>query len=70
MKGLSAYPGVKVFRKSGSWRRWHADSALVEDGDRKYVLVALAEDPQGGRWLEDLARAVHPLVATRRVASR
>ena len=70
VKGLAAYPGVKVFRKSGSWRRWHADSAIVEDGDRKYILVALAEDPQGGRWLEDLARAVHPLVAARRVASR
>ena len=70
VKGLAAYPGVKVFRKSGSWRRWHADSAIVEDADRKYILVGLAEDPQGGRWLEDLARTVHPLVAARRVASR
>jgi len=57
-----------VYRKSGSWRQWHSDSAIVEDGDRKYILVGLAEDPQGGRWLEDLARSVHPQMVTRQVA--
>ena len=69
VKGLAGYPGVSVYRKSGSWRRWHADSALVEDGERKYILVALAEDAAGGRWLENIARAVHPVVSPRRVAS-
>ena len=69
VKGLADYPGVRVYRKSGSWRRWHADSAIVEDGARKYILVALAEDSAGGRWLEDIARAVHPLVAPSQVAS-
>jgi beta-lactamase class A len=69
VKGLAGYPGVRVYRKSGSWRRWHADSAIVEDGDRRYILVALAEDAAGGRWLEDIARAVHPVVSTPRLAS-
>ncbi len=70
VKGLAAYRGARIFRKSGSWRQWHADSAIVEDAGRRYILVALAEDPAGGRWLEDIARAVHPLVVPRhRLAS-
>jgi beta-lactamase class A len=68
VKGLADYSGVKVYRKSGSWRRWHADSAIVEDGARKYILVALAEDPNGGRWLEELAREIHPMMVPRRLA--
>jgi beta-lactamase class A len=57
-----------VYRKSGSWRRWHADSAIIEDGARKYILVALAEDPNGGQWLEELAREIHPQMVPRRLA--
>lgn len=68
VKGLADYSGVKVYRKSGSWRRWHADSAIIEDGARKYILVALAEDANGGRWLEELAREIHPLMVPRRLA--
>ena len=68
VKGLADYSGVKVYRKSGSWRRWHADSAIVEDGAHKYILVALAEDANGGRWLEELAREIHPLMVPRRLA--
>lgn len=70
VKGLSGYRGVRVYRKSGSWRRWHADSAIVEDGDSKYILVALAEDTRGGQWLEDIARAVHPIMAPNRQLAR
>jgi len=68
VKGLADYNGVKVYRKSGSWRRWHADSAIIEDGARKYILVALAEDPNGGQWLEELAREIHPQMVPRRLA--
>ena len=68
VKGLSDYDGVRVFRKSGSWRRWHADSAIVEDGRRKYILVGLVEDANGGRWLEELAREIHPMMVPRRIA--
>lgn len=66
VKGLADYPGVRVFRKSGSWRHWHADSAIVEDGSSKYILVALAEDARGGQWLEDIARAVHPVMVPKK----
>jgi len=41
VKGLMAvHPDSKIFRKSGSWRRWHADSALVERDGHKYIMVA------------------------------
>lgn len=41
-------PEATVFRKSGSWKNFHSDSAMVlEHGWRKYILVALVEDPEG-----------------------
>lgn len=36
-------PGSSIFRKSGTWRNWHADAALVERDGKKYVAVALLE---------------------------
>ena len=29
LKGLSDRPQCRMFRKSGTWRHWHADSALI-----------------------------------------
>ncbi len=43
VKGLSQRPGSRIFRKSGSWREWHSDAAIVEHNGRKYVAVALME---------------------------
>jgi len=42
-------PDADVYRKSGSWKHFHSDSALVfgEEG-RKYIIVALIEDTNGG----------------------
>jgi len=54
VKGLADRPGARIFRKSGSWRQWHADSALIEHNGFTYVAVALAESPQGGEWLSKL----------------
>jgi beta-lactamase class A len=34
-----------VYRKSGTWRNYHADAALVERDGRSYVAVALLESP-------------------------
>ena len=47
-------PNAKVYRKSGTWATWHADSALVWDKDRKYIVVALAEDASGETMLREL----------------
>jgi len=62
VKGLKARPEAKLYRKSGTWKQFHADSALVEYGANKYIIVGLAEDPQGGKWLEQLAVPLHDLV--------
>jgi len=62
VKGLKARPGAKLYRKSGTWKQFHADSALVEYGLHKYIIVGLAQDPQGGKWLEQLAAPLHDLV--------
>jgi len=62
VKGLAERPDARLYRKSGSWRRWHADSVLVESGGKRFVLVGLADHPRGGRWLETLALPVHDAV--------
>lgn len=61
VKGLEGYPDIEMFRKSGTWRTYHADSALVRSGEEAYIIVALANDPNGARWLEQLAAPLHEL---------
>ena len=51
---MGAAPQAQVYRKSGSWRDWHADSAIVEHGGRTYIAVALARNAQGGEWLKNI----------------
>jgi len=62
VKGLDSRPGVQIYRKSGSWRDFHADSALVEYGEQRYVIVGLAQHASGGQWLEQLAPRLHDLI--------
>ena len=69
VKGLAGYPDVKIYRKSGTWRQWHADSAIVEADGHKYILVALAEDPNGGAWLSRLVQPIHQFMVPTRLAS-
>jgi beta-lactamase class A len=47
-------PTAKVYRKSGTWENWHADSALVWDASRRYIVVALAQDGSGETILREL----------------
>ncbi len=47
-------PKAKLFRKSGSWEKFHSDSILVWGPDHKYILVALTEDADGERILRQL----------------
>lgn len=51
---LAEAPEAQIYRKSGTWRDWHADSAIVEHAGRTYIAVALANSPQGGDWLKQL----------------
>jgi beta-lactamase class A len=52
-------PTAQVYRKSGSWRNFHSDSALVWGPKwRRYILVALAEDADGEKLMRDLINEV------------
>jgi len=62
VRALDGVPGVQIFRKSGTWKDYHADSALVEQGRHRYVMVAIAEDRDGGDWLVRLGARMHELV--------
>jgi beta-lactamase class A len=62
VKGLQDYPDVKIYRKSGSWKQWHGDSAIVEAGGKKYIIVGLAEDANGGAWLSRMIKPIHELM--------
>lgn len=58
VKGLHGRE-VDIYRKSGSWNQWHADSAIVESPRGSYILVGLVENPAGGEWLARIARTLH-----------
>lgn len=45
---LSSRPLSRIFRKSGTYKDFHADAAIVERGDRKYIAVCLLEAPERG----------------------
>jgi beta-lactamase class A len=54
-----------VYRKSGTWRDWHADSVLVwQDDGRRYILTGLVEDARGEQILRDLLPAAEEVLAT------
>ena len=55
-------PEVRVYRKLGTWKDFHADSALVEVGERRYVMGGIAHSADGGEWLVRLGRAMHGLI--------
>ncbi len=68
VKALSKHDGLEIYRKSGTWKTFHADSALVRDGDNAYVMVALANNPQGSKWLERLAEPMRQLATEQSTA--
>ena len=50
-------PNAKLYRKSGGWRNWHADSVLVWGPERRYILVALVNDRDGEKILREFVTA-------------
>ena len=64
VRGLKDYPGLELYRKSGSWRDFHADSALVRSKGLAYIMVALSHNPKGSVWLEKLAAPLHELAVS------
>jgi beta-lactamase class A len=66
VKGLKeADPEAKVYRKSGTWKQFHADSGVITEKDREYILVALVEDEEGGEGLVELISVVEEFLDSR-----
>ncbi|MBU1095975.1 MAG: hypothetical protein CVV23_12145 [Ignavibacteriae bacterium HGW-Ignavibacteriae-2] len=58
-------PDAKLYRKSGSWQSYHSDSILVWDnGWRRYILVALIDDPNGEQICRDLVPVIEDVLKT------
>lgn len=55
-------PRARLFRKSGTWSTYHSDSILVWGPDRKYILVALLNDPNGETILRNLVKVVDKIL--------
>ena len=63
VKGLKkVQPESRIYRKSGTWKQYHSDSAIVEHDGRRYIAVALAKSRNGDQWLTDLIVALDKLV--------
>ena len=61
VKNLQGLPGVRLYRKSGTWKDYHSDSVLVRYAGHAYILVALSRHPNGERWLQNMALPLHQL---------
>ncbi|MFP8874920.1 MAG: serine hydrolase [Myxococcota bacterium] len=55
-------PSARFLRKSGSWRNYHSDSALVRRAGKTYIVVALSNDADGNQWLVDIAAAMDGVI--------
>ena len=66
VKGIAVIDrSSRMYRKSGTWGEWHADSALIERAGVRYIAVGLCQSPDGGLWLEKLIRRMDGLVIAR-----
>ena len=64
VKGLeSIHPDSRIYRKSGTWKQYHSDSAIIEHDGRRYIAVALAKSSLGGQWLSQLIMAMDDLIS-------
>lgn len=61
VKGLEGRDCV-IYRKSGTWSRYHADAALVEHGGKTYIAVALMEDENGGQIFPQLIQRLDDVI--------
>jgi beta-lactamase class A len=56
VKGLEeTNPEARIYRKSGTWKHYHADSGIIVAEGYSYILVAIARDPRGG---EDMVKLI------------
>jgi len=68
VKGLDG-TGSEIYRKSGTWSKYHADGALIKHGDKTYIAVALMEDPHGAEIFPRLIQKLDALIVNDSAAS-
>ena len=49
VKGLEGRENVEIYRKSGTWRNYHADSGVIVHDDVTYIVVYIDHHPDAGR---------------------
>ena len=62
VKGLQKVPEIEIYRKSGTWKNCHADSAIIQCKEYKYIIVGLSDSIHGGKWLEKLGLPIHKMI--------
>jgi beta-lactamase class A len=65
VKGLQHRKGLKIFRKSGSWKDFHADSGVFVRDNLAYIAVAIDRHPIAGREMVSGIRIVDKLMLER-----
>ena len=72
VKGLKkANPDAEIYRKSGTWKNFHADSGVIVDkkAGYQYIIVALVEHPKGADVLARFAAVVDQILDSTHTAS-
>jgi len=67
VKGIKkSNPDAEIYRKSGTWKEFHADSGVIVDEEKgyKYIIVALVEHPAGADGLARFAAVVDETIDT------
>ena len=58
VKGLQGRKDAEIYRKSGTWRTYHSDSAVVARENLTYIVVYIDNHPDAGRGTIDGIRIV------------
>lgn len=67
VRGLAGRKNLRIYRKTGTFKQYHGDGALIETGSgknqRRYIMAALATAPNGGEWLRQLAAPLYDILS-------
>ena len=70
VKGLEGRKGLEIYRKSGSWRDFHADSGVFVRKNLAYIAVAIDRHPEAGRSMPTGIKIVDDLMLERAARSK
>ena len=62
VKGLANRSDTEIYRKSGTWKNFHADGGVIIHRRDEYIIIALVEHPEGGEGLSELIGIVDRLM--------